>query len=229
MISRLLLRGQNRRERQASCLLLVIAMIIIAVTVIKITDFKIEPPAVPLLPPSSSLVMYSDPAQAQAQTSTIIISPKELFGANLHTVGIYHQATGNLPAESVIQIYQKDNWRFVEITQRPGRTLNQELLDFPGYPQTPIQLGPLAGVLIATDPGYEHCIDPQEDGTPGFCLLSYKINFEMDGQLITVAGNRQKITQGQLISIARSLIPPIEQPIIQIEPDTATIDIAASE
>ncbi|MBU0646445.1 hypothetical protein KJ611_03150 [Patescibacteria group bacterium] len=214
MLDRLIFRHQNKRERQASCLLVVIGLIIISVFLIQITDFKIKPPTAPLLPPSSSLVQASDLAQAQNQTDTRIFIPEELFGSTLHTIGIYHQAVGNLPAESVVVVLKKDDWRFAEITQRPGRSLAQELTEQTRFSQTPIQLGPLAGVLIETDPDFEHCLDPQADGTPGFCLLTHKIIFEMAGQLFTVAGSEPSITPGELISLSRSIVaqgsPPID-------------------
>lgn len=225
MISRFVFRRQSNRERQASCLMIVIGMIIIGVFAVTILDLKIEPPQIPLLAPASSLVQFSEVPPAQAQTTTPILIPKELFGSEVHTLGIYHQAVGNLPAESVVTILVKDNWRFAEITQRPGRSLAQELSEMKNYPPEAVQLGPLAGVILDINPGYVHCIDPRPDGSPGLCLLTHRIVFEMDNQLISIAGSQQNITVGELIELTRSLIekPPVatdDSSLSPIAPET---------
>ena len=186
---------------------IVLGILIISLFAIKIFNLDFSPPTPDVLTPSSSLIKFSSLEKAQKQTSIPIFLPAQFFSSNLETIGIYHQSVNNLPAESIITILSKDNWRFAEIIQKPQSKLEKEILQYPADQQEIIQLKPLTGILIKINPPIYKCFNPApEKNKIGFCPITQKIVFVLNDQLIIISGNKKNISPGELISLARSII-----------------------
>lgn len=153
-----------------------------------------------LLPQAPGLAVLDDLTALQ----TIVALPGETFGAMLYTAGIYQSAAGEIPEGTVVAVYVKDDWRFVEIDYLPGISSTGYLATHI-YPTQEVKLSQGHSVWIQTVDDRPRCID-YEDGIPNRCEISRHLIADLDGRLLLMAADGDHPTDGELIEMARSIV-----------------------
>ena len=121
-------------------------------------------------------------------------------------IGVYKEQFETLPADSTAIVYIKDGWRFVELVQKPGVTLEQEQQQYNVTNVQTIALGTSEGALLSLDRRLTRCEQPHEDGYPGLCQISKVLLFSHNNTLFSLAADGDHATDGELIGMARSLL-----------------------
>ncbi|KKW32646.1 MAG: hypothetical protein UY76_C0021G0017 [Candidatus Uhrbacteria bacterium GW2011_GWA2_52_8d] len=153
-----------------------------------------------LLPQTESLAILDDLTSLNA----IIDLPTQTFGAELYTAGIYTSSIGEIPEGSIVTVYTKDAWRFVEIDYFPGVN-SAEYLATHIYPTQEVKLDQETSVWIQTLDDRPRCID-YEDGLPNRCEITRHLIAQLENHLLLIAADGDHPTDGELIEMARSIM-----------------------
>lgn len=153
-----------------------------------------------LLPQTTSLTILNDPSVLD----TIVPLPTQTFDAELYTAGIYRQTVGEIPEGTVLIVYVKNYWRFVEVDYLPERH-STEYLATHIYPTQEIKLDQERSVWIQTLDSNPRCID-YEDDVPNRCEISRHLVADQGDRLLLIAADGDHPTDGELIEMARSII-----------------------
>ncbi|TAL50735.1 hypothetical protein EPN81_02015 [Patescibacteria group bacterium] len=153
-----------------------------------------------LLPITQALVVLDDLETLDA----VVDLPLETFGAELFAAGIYTSAHNEIPEGSVVAVFVKDGWRFVEIDYFPGMNSTQYLATHI-YPTQEVKLDPETSVWIQTVDTRTRCID-YEDDLPNRCEISRHLIAQLENHLLLIAADGDHPTDGELIEMARSII-----------------------
>ncbi len=153
-----------------------------------------------LLPQAPSLATLDD----FESLNVIVQLPAQTFGAELYAAGIYTTAIKEIPEGSVVTVYVKDSWRFVEIDYFPG-VHPIDYLATHLYPTQEIQLDQDTSVWIQTLDDRPRCID-YEDGLPNRCEITRHLIAQLENHLLLIAADGDHPTDGELIEMARSVI-----------------------
>lgn len=153
-----------------------------------------------LLPVTESLTILDNLEALDAIAPT----PTNTFGAELYTAGIYRNAVGEIPIGTVVVVYVKNNWRFVEVDYLPGRTTTEYLATHL-YQTQEIKLDQERSVWIQTIDHNPRCID-YDDDVPNRCEISRHLIADLDGRLLLIAADGNHATDGELIELARSIL-----------------------
>ncbi len=163
------------------------------------------PPAISLLPPSETLVQSATLEEAAQKLGQEIPAPKETAGAAVYVVGIYPTAAPDLPAGTVDIVYVKDGNRFVDLLIRPGMTLEEEQARYQNAELEEVAIGDATGIFLHLQQSYLECQKATKERPLGVCQLTRLILFERDGALYSLAADGPHATDGELLTLARSI------------------------
>ena len=153
-----------------------------------------------LLPQTSSLAILDDLSSLE----NIVPLPAQTFGAELSIAGLYTLDTGEFSEGTVVVVFVKDDWRFVEIDYFPSLTATEYLATHI-YPTQEIKLDQERTVWLQTIDNSPRCID-YEDDVPNRCEISRHLIADLDGRLLLIAADGDHATDGELIEMARSIL-----------------------
>jgi hypothetical protein len=141
--------------------------------------------------------------------STII--PTNWAGSSVVSSTYYPNPSRRFAANTFVMVTTKNNYRFVEVSQTP--LLNYELLTTslkPTSRQSVAVAGDVTGELLTIWNGRVRCKEPSRDGTlPGQCDTTRALVFSTGDITVTIAADGTHPTDGELITIARSMFPAV--------------------
>ena len=200
MLALRLLR-RNRKEKPVNLKYLAwVAIAILAVFLfLRFFDW-IDDTQRSLLPQTPALAILDDLSSLE----NIVPLPAQTFGAELSIAGLYTLDTGEFSEGTVVVVFVKDDWRFVEIDYFPSLTATEYLATHI-YPTQEIKLDQERTVWLQTIDNSPRCID-YEDDVPNRCEISRHLIADLDGRLLLIAADGDHATDGELIEMARSIL-----------------------
>jgi hypothetical protein len=201
-----LLKNRLNIKPNLSCATFVVLAAVIAAIGLKLAQWFLPAPEIPLLVQADGLVTSTDAQQAQATAGHAILMPEDLQGSDVYLFGVYTQAQESTPAGTVVVVLSKDDWRFAEVVEQPGVALDDALKAYGPLRQEDVAIAEsISGKLIDRALGYVKCVHGH-DGIPGACQLTKSLVFALSDTLITISADDSHATDGELIAIARSMI-----------------------
>ncbi len=190
-----------------NCLLLVIIPMIAVAVTLKIVFHFIPPPRPSMLPKASGLIETTSVTEAQPHTVMPIVLPSDLLGAEVYAVGTYVEGASVLPVGSVVIDLVKNDYRFVEIIERPDTTRDDVTRTYVTNSEQDVTLGDITGTLLGLQTRNISCVEPNAKWElPGFCEIPQLLVFESRGVTYTLGADGTHASVGELISLAKSII-----------------------
>jgi hypothetical protein len=198
-------RKQPSTSTSSSYIGFVVLCIVIATVGLRLYEWIATKPDRPMLTQVEQMVQLTKLEDVASYVKTIISTPSKLFESNLYIIGVYPKAGSTFSAESVGLVFVRDHTRFVEIDYLPKVTRTEHLTYFSSKPQEQIVIDEqTTGTLIRLRASFD-CIDPKPKAQPSFCQFTRLLLFEKNGVLIKLAADGNRITDGELLEMARSI------------------------
>jgi hypothetical protein len=208
MLDRLFVHKKTKHERQAALAVTALVVAVVAALALQLTDFTLEPPLIPLLPATPDLVQNKTAEglmEAGAPTPPI---PETRFGAEPTVFGWYPAGLGGITAGTTVVVLVRDGNRFAEIFRKPDFGLEAALAPYAGNKTESVRLSETVMAEFVDISRLEPvCYPPRKDGHPGICQITRVVFFEAGGALYSVGADGGRATDGELIEMARSLLP----------------------
>jgi hypothetical protein len=180
----------------------------VAAIILKIVFSLTPPPRPDMTLQADGLVETKSVAEAQPHTVMPILLPSDLLQSTVYSVGIYTKGAATLPVGSADITLVKNDWRFVEIIERPSTTLEDVANDYVGASSEIVSLGRADAVLLRLPRRGIRCVEPNAKWQlPGFCEISRILMFETDGIVYSIAADGTHATDGELATLAKSMLP----------------------
>lgn len=190
-----------------TCLLAIIIPMFAAAIILRIVFAFIPTPRPDMLLEAEGLIETTTIEDAQAHTAMPITLPGDLLGGEVYAVGVYTKGAGALPVGSAVVIVTKNDWRFVEIVERPSTALPDVVNDYAASVTQPVALGETEGTLLTLSTNNIPCVTPNDRwDLPGFCEIQRILLFEKDGIVYSVAADGAHATDGELITLAKDIL-----------------------
>lgn len=158
-----------------------------------------------LLTPADGLVTVERLDALSSFVETQIPEPTETFGSTLHEIGVYTKTTEQFPKNTVSLVYVRDRSRIMEIDLLPSINLAKIQKRYAGYHATTITLDEEREVTLVPTPSIPFCVAPTETQI-GHCQISKVLFFEWQNNIVFLSVDDAHLTEGELITIARSMI-----------------------
>lgn len=197
---------KQSEDASSSCLIPIIILMLIATLLLKIISWTVPEKIVPLLSKTDGLVQLVHTEDIPNYTSTIFLIPKETIGASQYVIGVYTETSPKFPKGSVALVYVKDNQRLFEIDELTDGLLVEQKQLYPEENQEEIILDKSNKALIVKLNNTINCTSKYVESHPSMCKLTDVLIFEKNELLIKIYVDGKKLTQGELISIAKSII-----------------------
>lgn len=195
---------KNKHDKQGIIIIFAI-VIIISAAVLKIIQWAKPLTQPPLLTQASGLIKLSKIEDVSKYSKTKINLPKETFGAEIKVIGVYANEHTAIPKETVSVVYTKDDWKFIEIYYKPNFQLIEQMGLYSKYKQEELILNTDTKANIVYTPTLNMCHKTKT--TPiGVCPFNKLIIFQKNNDVILIGSNTARITEGELISIAKSIL-----------------------
>lgn len=177
---------------------IIFGIVIVVAIVLRLVDWVLPSTQPPLLTPAEGLIRITDTARIVDYTDTSVALPNKTFGATLKVIGVY-------PDGAVSLVYVRDDFRFVEMSVRPNRTLADELLFYPNAQIQTLTLKEIGEVKLVEMRNASVCRKPRSENFIGVCQVTRALLFEKEGTVTILFADGSHPTDGELIEMARSL------------------------
>jgi hypothetical protein len=191
---------------QSSCVIPLVIIVLIAAVLIQFINWIHEPSPIPLLPETNGLVQLASTEDISTYSDANVIEPLEVFEADLHVIGVYTEENPLMPNGTVVLVYARDGWRFVEIDYVPSMTLDEQRALSNGYPITDVTLDDQTNGILVSIWDFPACLESEVEGFPGKCEITKILYFPLFSQMISIAIDGSHATEGEIIEIARSIL-----------------------
>ena len=169
------------------------------------TFFQKTQPAI-LLAQTDGLIQVATILDAKRYTKTSISLPTNLLGSTVQIIGIYQKDTPFFPADSFSVVLTKKQWRFADLSFLNNRTIEEQRALYHAYPQEDFMLAQgVPAVFVRMPIFFDRCIPPV-GAAPGACVIGHAIMFEQNNNTILISGDREHITEGELMMLARGML-----------------------
>lgn len=149
--------------------------------------------------------LYSTEAELTAKSPIPLSFPEKLFGSTFYLGAVYPTPFGGRRTRSVSVVYTKDQARFAELIVHADAKLADISPPYTGYPQETFSVDTETnGLFIRLRKGFT-CTSPVKTGAYAMCLFTNTILFEKDGSVIQLSSDGDRISEGELIEMARSV------------------------
>mgnify|MGYP001607807203 CR=1 FL=1 len=212
ILDRLLRHHPKSREGNIKFFLVLLAFVCVAAVMVRLVQWVIPDKPTPLLLQEDGVIQTSSFEDAKTKTETLLWLPEDLFGSEIFVVGIYPKQTDHVSAGTVIVVLKKETWRTGQIVYLPGVTLGEERAKYLTTKVEEIVIEGKTGYLLPIQGVLPLC-KTNVEGFPGTCQFTNIILFEAGSEVITIASDNGKITQGELIAMARSIAKQATQSV----------------
>jgi hypothetical protein len=195
---------ENKHNKKNIIVIFIIAMIISA-AILKIIQWTKPATQPPLLTQTSGLIKLSNIEDVSKYSKTKLDLPKETFDSEIKVIGIYTKKHTAIPEETVSIVYTKNDWKFVEIYYKPNFKLIEQMGLYSKYKQEELMLNNYTKANIVYTPTLNTCHKTKT--TPiGVCPFNKLLIFQKDENVILIGSNTSRVTEGELINIAKSIL-----------------------
>jgi hypothetical protein len=194
------------KKYKLGCMTIILVAGLVAAGLLRLQQW-ISPPDDPkVLIVADDLVRINDPNDERVAEDLLPILPQKTFGGSVRVVGVYKTGTENLPPGTIIVVYQKDGWRFVEIDYLPKTDQDTVLRQLSIYPKETIQLNKtISGTIVNTKPILD-CVEARTQSGVGTCQFTRVLVFDLKpGLTVRIAVDGNHASDGELIEMARSI------------------------
>jgi hypothetical protein len=194
------------KQSSANNFLFLVGAILVATLGLQLYEhFRPKESAPSMLATTPDLIQVSTFEEITSHTQTTVPLPEKLFGSTLYTIGIYPSGWKTWPKNSVSIVFLKENKRFVVMDVLPNTKLDTYLIPYTSYPQESVVINNgNPGKIVHLRNGF-NCTHPKENTTPSMCLITNTLLFEHNGNLIQLSSDGDRITQGEMLEMARSM------------------------
>lgn len=186
--------------------MIIVPMIGVAI-VLKVVFHFVPPPRPSMLPKASGMIETETVEDAQPHTTLLITLPTDPLGSSVHAVGTYVEGAPGLPVGSVAIDLVKNDWRFVEILERPDTTADDVVRLYATNGSEDVSLGDSTGTLLSLQTRNVSCVEPNAQWElPGFCEIPQLLVFQSRGITFTIGADGSHATVGELIALAKDIL-----------------------
>lgn len=186
--------------------------IILIAGILRFVNWLTPPVDPPLLVQADGMVRIVDLADTRLSTAFKNLLPKETFGGSIRIIGLYPNGAGNLTKNSISVVYEREGWRMMQIDLIPNTTLVDTLGPLNNYQQDLVLLPGGREAKMVNIKLFLDCLKANTKDGIGSCDFTRVLVFEIEPNLIgriTVDGD--KVTDGELIEIARAMVKSIDE------------------
>jgi hypothetical protein len=173
---------------------------------LRLWQWMTPPETFPLLPQERGLVEVSTIAEADERSTIRVIAPPLFQNVYVAAVGVYTISSDAFPSGTIAIELARGDWRFVEIIEKPRANLLEEARSFSAYKQEDVVLNQQTGILVNRAVPGTTCKEPNDANPVGLCEITRILLFEKDGLVITLSADGTHATEGELITLAKSMI-----------------------
>ncbi len=195
-------------ENGTGCVVPLVLVILISAGVLRFVDLVQPTIQTPLLTGASGMIEVSSVDEATYRTHTNVATPEQTFSATLEAIGVYPEINSVYPKNTVSLVYAKDGWRFVQIDYKPNITFKEQLALYTDYTTTPVTLSKETEAALIRLQSGNNCVRPNKEAI-GVCRISKVLTFPLGKLVVLIGADGQHATDGELIEIAKSMLPPI--------------------
>jgi len=207
LVGKILKKTTKQTEDNGSgCVIPIIILMLVATLLLKIISWTVPEKTIPLLSKTEGLVQLVHTEDIANYTSTNFIIPKETIGASQYVIGVYTEESQKFPKGSVALVYVKDNQRLFEIDELTSGLLDEQKQLYPEEKLEEIILDKSNKGLIVKLNNTINCTSKYIESHPSMCQLTDVLIFEKNELLIKIYADGKKLTQGELITIAKSIL-----------------------
>ncbi len=207
IIGKILRKTINKPEEDtgSGCIIPVFIAIIIATIVLKIFSYAAPEKTVSLLTAAEGMQQLVHTEDISKYTSAEAFIPSQTIESQLYVIGVYTENGESFPKDSIALVYVKDNERLFEVDELANSKLSEHSRNYPKAALQEIKLSEeTVGYLVNLKTGFD-CTNPIEGSHPKMCQLTDVLMFEKNGLLIKIYSDGKKLTDGELIEIAKSI------------------------
>lgn len=191
-----------------SILFIIIVIVIIAAALLRIVQWANPEKTTPLLLGEEGEIQSMSVEIAEQKTTTDIVLPEDLLGSEVHLVGLYPIETSKVSQETAVVVLVKDHWRMAQISYQPNLTLGEERAKYTSPDVREVVVGEEVAYLIPVNNFYTQCFENPE-GIPSLCQFTDILLFQVEGMVVTIANDNNHLTEGEIISWARSIVEQV--------------------
>jgi hypothetical protein len=205
LATRLLKKKGNKEPLKGSCLLILIGLILIVASGVRIVGWFFAEDEAPLFVQQEGLVQTTTYEKARGYLESDYPLPTELFGSEISVFGVYTEATDYFDQGSLVVAYEKEGWRFVQISYLPSAQIEVELDKHFSYKTTEVTINEQTAYLVDIANNSYRCIESETEGVPSICTLTRSLIIQNENDVIIIASDGNHASDGELIGIARSI------------------------
>jgi len=191
---------QNKIDTKITAILVLMVIGVIIAQFVSFDAF-VQPP--PLLPETPALERVTSEEEIAETSHLPFYIPEDKLGADGVGYGIFTQPYKNFPRGASLAVYAKNNWRVFQIEQYPNQTVTSLTERISHDQKNDLQMtsGPAALLNL---PIADKCFEPTESQA-GSCLVDRVLLVQKPGMVVAISTGNSNITDGQLITLGRSL------------------------
>lgn len=198
---RLLLSRKKPSKKPTNLKRLVILLVAIVCIAILVGVFGKERDTRKLLPIMDGTVSF----ETVEELNNTVPLPTEPIGQGAYEINFYTKGNATLPPGTTSIVYTTDKQRLLQIDYLPQQSAEEQAKSiFSLYIDEWIVTEDSTAWVVTVD-NNPRCID-YEDDVPNKCEISRYILFETSERLVRMAVDGYHLTDGQLLTIAKSII-----------------------
>jgi hypothetical protein len=199
------LSGESGRELSGPIIFILLGLIIVAASGLRLYHLVFDEKDAPLFIQQPGLVQVATYEQAQPYLDQDYPLPTETFESTISVIGVYTEAADYYDQDTMVVAYVKEGWRFMQILYTPQTTIEQELTNHYGYDTQEVNINGITAYLVDVASDTYQCIEPKTEGVPGICTLTRSLLLPYENMVITISADGPNTSNGELISIAKSI------------------------
>ena len=191
--------------------MLLVVIVLIAAGFIRVYQWIKPPEDLPLLVQADDLIRIASIDDERLSGTLTKLLPKETFGGSVRVIGLYPSGGVDLPKNSISVVYEREGWRMMQIDLLPETTIENVLGPFNTYRQETVTLPSNREARLINIKTLLDCLPSRTKDGIGSCRFTRLMVFEIEPGLIgRLAVDGEKVTDGELITIARSMVDSID-------------------
>ncbi len=206
LIRKTIKKPETNPEASSGCVLPILAFMVVAALLLKILSIATPEKTVPLLTVKDGMQRVINVDDISKYTTTKPLIPTETFETDLFVIGVYTEDSATFPKDSIALVYTLDNQRVFEIDKLSKGTLEEYKSLYPKTSREEIVLVEDTPALLVQLRDHFDCTYQNGATHPSMCQLTNLIIFKHNNSLIKIFVDGKKLTEGELISIAKSIV-----------------------
>ena len=200
----------TNNQNSITILFILGVVVILAAAILNIVQWASPERATPLLLQETGEIQATSIEIAQSKTQTPLMLPEDLLGSDVFVIGLYPMETKKVTKDTAIVVLEKNNHRLAQISYQPSLTLGEERAKYTSLDVQEVVIAGEIGYFIPVNEFYIQCYENPE-GTPSLCQFTNVLLFSAGETVVTIANDNNQLTEGEMISWARSIADQVEE------------------